>query len=60
MSAPVDPKIKQALRKKPAERTPEVRGGGCNSLPAVSFYFYVNFPLVRIPILTGFLLGAGV
>lgn len=26
MSSPVDPKIKQALRKKPAERTPEVRG----------------------------------
>lgn len=26
MSSPVDPKIKQALRKKPSDRTPEVRG----------------------------------
>lgn len=26
MSSPVDPKIKQALRKKPPDRTPEVRG----------------------------------
>lgn len=44
MTSPVDPKIKQALRKKPSERTPEVRELQLLG-PAGSFYFSFVFPL---------------
>lgn len=60
MSSPVDPKVKQALRKKPAERTPEVRG--LQRLPRwlFSFILFLNlrFALALVGVPAGFLLGA--
>lgn len=44
MTSPVDPKIKQALRKKPSERTAEVRG--LRLLPLGVFFFTFFFVVV--------------